>query len=177
MVGQPYLVAEAPGSVNVVTDQYRYKHFDAGVKFYSGANQTGNVYYGYDSTAGIWKTPIYTDVDSQVPTGKIFEIFPKLRFTGIVSVKEILPESALDVLAFFGGVSDFSIENFVKQWLMMVRARARLTGEFVGASYRVGDTVKRPVGIYGAEILPGEKLIIERAQIKQESSVLEMVTL
>lgn len=177
VVGLPYQVDELEGNGSgLMVDDWRPMHYDAGQTFYAGGNRTGTVWFGYDSVAGTWSTPIFADATSQAPTGKIFEIFPSLRFTNIVATKEILPRNALDVIAFFGGRADFNLDTFVTQWIMMVKARAQLRGEFIGTSYRVGDTVKKPVKFYNSDILPGEELMIERARIGQETSHLEMVT-
>jgi hypothetical protein len=173
-----YLVAEvADNTTTTFYDDYPIRLEDR--QYFNEAAKRGSIWWGYDFATKSWRNPIVDDGVNQTPNGRILEVTPVLRFVNPNNREETREFSILDMIGFFGGATDFDLERFIKQWQPVFTLSQRLTGEWEGLNYRIGDTVLCPKNYYGAELIKSEKLVIVSADIKitEDKSELEMASL
>lgn len=124
-------------------------------------------YYRYDETTGAWVTPVVKKLEDDPPPGKIFKIFPDLKFvdeTG--SVKD---DNALDIFSFFG--RELNFDTFAEQWLDVFITKGRAYCAVKDLAYRLGDSFitsrhpKIPAGKYVVKKAMG-RLMKERTQVE-----------
>lgn len=134
---------------------------------------TGKVWLGYVESTNTWS--ILPDDGVNKPAGgEVLDAVPELTFVSI-NLNQKLPYNSNDVLAFFGGESDYNLGTIQEQWRDVFISRPPLKAKFQGTDYKVGDSVLMKKQMNASKLLGTNLFRIESADVDYFSEETELL--
>jgi len=98
----------------------------------------------YDETTNEWGAPIIDAFNgaNRPEQGKIFEVYPQLRFVNTVTRSPVSSQTLFDVFCFFG--KDTSLTNVKENWKPLFVTTAVLKCKVMGMDFKDSDEITRP---------------------------------
>jgi len=98
----------------------------------------------YDETTLAWEDPIIDAFNgaNRPEQGKIFEVYPKLRFVNTVTRSPVSSQTLFDVFCFFG--KDTTLTNIKENWKPLFLTTAVMKCRVLGMDFKDSDEITRP---------------------------------